>query len=72
MAWNGKDLEVIQAARTNNCVFSKRRKTYVFAAFSSTGNRESFKTALSQLTGIQYEDWELDSDSLYVVRVTPT
>lgn len=71
MAWNGKDRDVITAAKENGCLFSKRRKTYIFAAFSNSGAREAFKTDLGQIAGILFENWPHDDENLYVVRVVP-
>lgn len=70
MAWNGKDQQVRQAAKDNSAIFVKCRKTYIFAGFSTVANRNAFKTALSQIAGIQYANSDVNPAGMFVVRIT--
>jgi hypothetical protein len=70
--WTGQDDDVVAAAMAVPSVFVKRRKTYIYAGFASTGARSTFKNAVANIPNIIVTDWTYPHDpALHVVRVLP-
>lgn len=70
--WSGQDKDIETAAMANNSVMCKRRRSYMFCAFTSSADRVAFKSAISGISGISYQDWPYPHDTdLFIVKSVP-
>lgn len=70
--WTGQDAAVLAAAEAAGAVMCKRRKSYIFCAFSSAAERKAFETVAAKLPKVQVQNWAYPNDpDLFVTRVIP-
>lgn len=71
-SFTGQDVECASLAETNNVYICKRRDTYMYCTFLSSGDRTAYKAALGGVSNITFADHPLESrPTYYVVKVLP-